>query len=180
MVLAPVLGHATLRVWVKAVKVLWSWCCGHLFHLPFLVELAVPPEALGVTELFATDAAFVILGPRVDCLMLAEVKSLSKILSTNSAVMGLLASMDAVMPAQGLAACKSLTADTAEVSAREAAGPHSGGVLPTFGGLSASSRIFFSSGFAGTFWFGSRILWVAAHSLLAPTASEILIHTRCR
>lgn len=99
LVLAPVLGHATLRVWVKAVKVLRSWCCGHLFHLPFLVEFAMPPEALGVTKLFPTDAAFVILCPRVDCLMLAEVESFSKILSTNSAVMGLFSSMDAVMPA---------------------------------------------------------------------------------
>lgn len=97
--LAPVLGHATLRVGVKAVKVIRSWCCGHLFQLPFLVEFTVPPEALGVTELFSTDAAFVILGPGVDRLMLAEVKSLSEILSTNSAVMGLLASMDAVVSA---------------------------------------------------------------------------------
>lgn len=178
MVLATVLGHATLRVWVKAVKVLRSWCRGHLFQLPFLVEFAVPPEALGVAKLFPTDAAFVILCTRVDCLMLAEVKSLPKILSTYSAVMGLLTSVDAVMPAQGFATCKSLTADAAEVSAWEATGPHSRGVLPAFGGLSTSCRIFLSSGFAGTFWFGGRILWVAAHRLLAPTSSEILIHAR--
>lgn len=179
LVLAPVLGHATLRIWVKAVKVLRSWCCGHLFHLPFLVKFAVPPEALGVTKLFPTDAAFVILCTRVDCLMLAEMKSLSKILSTNSAMMGLFSSMDAVMPAKGLATCKSLTTDTAEVSAWEPTGTHSGGVLPTFGGLSTRCRVFLSSGFAGTFWFDSRILWVAAHRLLAANTSEILIHTRC-
>lgn len=99
LVLAPVLGHATLRVGVKAVKVLRSWCCGHLFQLPFLVEFAVSPEALRVAKLFPTDGAFVILRPRVDCLMLAEVKSLSEVLSANSAVMGLLSGMDAVMPA---------------------------------------------------------------------------------
>lgn len=99
LVLASVLGDATLRVWVKAVKVIRSWCCGHLFQLPFLVEFTVPPKALGVTKLFPTDAAFVILCPRVDCLMLAEVKSLSEIFSTNSAVMGLFSSMDAIMPA---------------------------------------------------------------------------------
>lgn len=179
LVLAPVLGHATLRIWVKAVKVLWSRCGGHLFHLPFLVEFTVPPEALGVTKLFPTDAAFVILCPGVDCLMLAEVESFSEILPTNSAVMGLLSCVDAIVPAQGLAACKSLTTDTTEVSAWEPTGAHSGGVLPTFGGLSASCRIFLSSWFAGTFWFGSRILRVAAHSLLTPTTSEILIHTRC-
>lgn len=99
LVLAPVLGHATLRVRVKAVEVIRSWCCGHLFQLPFLVELTVPPEALGVTKLFPTDAAFVILSPRVDCLMLAEVKSLSEILPANSAVMGLLSCVDAVVSA---------------------------------------------------------------------------------
>ena len=71
LVLAPVLGHATLRIWVKAVQVLCSRCCGHLFQLSLLVEFTVPPEALGVTKLFPTDTAFVILCPRVDCLMLA-------------------------------------------------------------------------------------------------------------
>lgn len=99
LVLAPVLGHATLRVRVEAVEVIRSWGCGHLFKLPFLVQFTVPPEALGVTKLFPTDAAFVILGPRVHRLMFAEVKGLPKILSTNTAVMGLLSSMDAVVSA---------------------------------------------------------------------------------
>lgn len=138
MVLAPVLGHATLRVWIKAVKVLCSWCCRNLFHFPLLVEFTVPPEALGVTKLFSTDGAFIILCPRVDRLVLAQMKSFSEILSTNSAMMRLFPSMDTVMPAEGLATCKSLTADTAEVSAWEATGPHSWGVLPAFRGLSTS------------------------------------------
>lgn len=178
-VLAPVLRHATLGIWVKAVEALWSWSCRYLFQLPFLVEFAVPPKALGVTKLFPTDCAFVILCTRVDCLVLAEVKSLSEILSTYGAMVWFFAGVDTVVPAQSLAACEPLAADTAKVSAWEPAGPHSGGVLPTFWGLSTRCRIFFSSWFARTFWFGSRILLVAAHRLLAPTTSEILIHARC-
>lgn len=63
LVLAPVLGHATLRIWVKAVHVLRRRRGGHLLQLPFLVEFAVPPEALRVAELLPADAAFVILRP---------------------------------------------------------------------------------------------------------------------
>lgn len=99
MVRAPVWSHATLRVWVKAVKVFCSWCGGNFFQLSFLVEFAVPAEALGVTELFATNAAFVIFCPRVHGLMLAQVKSLSKILSANCAVMRLFTGVDAVVSA---------------------------------------------------------------------------------
>lgn len=110
--------------------------------------------------------------------MLAEVESLSEVLSADSAVVGLLSGVDAVVPAQGLAACEPLTADAAEVGTREPAGPHPGGVLPTFGGLITSRGVFLSSWFAGTFWFGSRILRVAAHGLLTPSTSEILIQTR--
>lgn len=178
LVLVSVLGHATLRVWVKAVEVLCSRCCGYLFQLPFLMQFAVPPEALRVTKLFSTDVTFVILLSRVDSLMFAEVKSLSKILSTNCAVMWLFSGMDAVMSSQGLTTCKSLTTNAAEVGAWETTGSHSGCVLPTFGGLSTRHRIFLSSGFAGAFWFSRRILWVAAHCLLAPHTSEILIHAR--
>lgn len=63
LILAPVLGHATLRIWVKAVHVLRGRRGGHLLQLPFLVEFAVPPEALRVSELLPADAAFVILRP---------------------------------------------------------------------------------------------------------------------
>lgn len=98
-VLAPVLCHATLSIWVKAVEGLWSWCCGYLFQLSFLVEFAVPPKALGVTKFFPTDCAFVILCTRVDCLMLAEMKRLSEIFSTYGAMMRLFTSVDAVMSA---------------------------------------------------------------------------------
>lgn len=152
-VLASVLADATLRVWVKAVEVLCSRCCGYLFELPFLMQFAVPPEALGVAKLLSADVTFVILLSGVNSLMFAEVKSLPKILSANTAVVGLFASMDAVVSSQGLATCKSLAANTAEVSAWETTGSHSGGVLPTLGGLSTRRRVFLSSGFAGAFWF---------------------------
>lgn len=179
LVLASVLAHATLWVWVEAVEVLCSRCCGYLFELPFLMQFAVPPEALGVAKLLPTDVTFVILLSRVDSLMFAEVKGLPKILSANGAVMGLLAGMDAVVSSQGLATCKSLAANTTEVGAWETAGSHSGGVLPTFGGLSTRRGVFLSSRFTGTFWFSGRILWVAAHCLLAPHTSKTLIHARC-
>lgn len=139
----------------------------------------MPSEALGIAEFFSTYVAFVILCPRVDCLMLAEVESLSEILSTHGAVVGLFSSVNAIVSAEGLTACKTLTADAAKVSAWKPTWTHSGSVLPTFGGLSTLRRVFLSSGFTWTFWFGSRILWIAAHWFLVPHTSEILINTRC-
>lgn len=139
----------------------------------------MPPEALGIAKLFSANVAFVILCPRVDRLMLAEVKSLSEILPTHGAVVGLFSSVDAIVPAEGLAACETLPAHAAKVSAWKPAWTHSGSVLPTFGGLSSLRRVFLSSGFTWTFWFGSGVLGVAAHWFLVPHTSEILINARC-
>lgn len=99
LVLAPVLGRATLRIWVKAVKIFRSWCCRNIFIFPFLVEFTMSPETLRVTKLFSTDSAFIILCPRVNSLMFTQMKSLSEILSTNCAMVRLFTSMDTVMSA---------------------------------------------------------------------------------
>lgn len=59
----------------------------------------MPLEALCVAKLFVTEAALVVLLPRVNGLVLGEVEGLSEILPTDTAVVGLLPSVDAVVPA---------------------------------------------------------------------------------
>lgn len=152
------------------------------------MELPVPLEALGVAKLFPTQAALVVLLPRVNGVVLGEVEGLSEVLPTCTAAVGLLPSMDTVVPTQGLAACKPPAANTAQIWPRDVArlSGSSGGVLPAFRG---SVGVFGLSGFPGTFWFGSRVLWIiplllvvvhiTTHTILVPCSSIGLIHPRC-
>lgn len=190
MVLIPVLAHATCRMCVKAVKVLPTWCSGHLLHFPLLMELPVPLETLRIAELLPTEAALVVLGAGVDCLMLAEVEGLSEVLPTDGAVVGLLPRVDAVVSAQGFAACEPSATDTAQIRPWNTTGPGgSGGVLSTLGGLSICAWFFLGSGLSRALWFDIGVLWITTlvmghiptHSSLIPPSSVVFIHPRsCR
>ena len=138
----------------------------------------MPPEALGVAKFFPADCAFVILGPRVNRLMLAQVKGLSEIFSADRAVVRLLAGMHAVVPTQCLTPGESLATHTAEIRTGETTGSGSGRILPAFRRLTRGVRILFGSWLSGTLWFDISILWVTVHVPLIHPTSEAFIYTR--
>lgn len=107
--------------------------------------------------------------------MFAQVKGLSEIFAADCAVVRLFSRVNAVVPAQGLAARKPFTTHTAEVGAWESAGAHSLRVLPTFGGVFVGCGLFLGSGFAGTFRLGTGVL-CATHSLMLSKRSVRFIH----